>query len=552
VDDRSSQRLARATTVVGLGLGLVACNWVVLFAVGQIAQHNGWFFFHGGDGTWYYTSAWVLAHGHIPQSNIGYEYSLLIAPVAYFAGPSFLAGSSAIVVINAVVLAPIALACIYGICCMIGGRAFAYLVSIVWIIFPVAVIHYFLASYHTEYVDVTLPPALGLTARGDFPSLVLLLVATYFAFRLFARPSDLDALGCGLAIGLAIVVKPSNALFLPAPVVALILARRVKNLGTLALGIVPSLVGLILWKENGLGYLPAFSAGAVRSPVGRVADISVFGLHVNIGRYLPLDWTHLMSNIDGFREWTRSLWLIEVLAIGGLVGLARRSIPAAAFIGIWLASFLVIKGSAPAVNFKVGTFLTHLIPAFPAYFLLIVSTPLLVPKLGRRLIRSAREPGASKAWPSRIAILALAIASIGGTLVVAALPPLTAPAAVELTGQTLYLPLNRFVVSAKVSGDTVVLRWRSQRPSGAGVSYAVFRDRPGALTCTPVHDAATLCTYGGKNQVGSVPEARSTWVDHPPPGRWVYRVALSASPSPQQYSWDYIVLSRPVEVVRPT
>lgn len=186
---------------------LVCGNWVVMFAVARIALHNGWYYFHGGDATWYYTSAWVLAHGHIPQSYIGYEYSLLIAPFAYFAGPNILVGTPAIVLFNAIILTPVALLCIYGIACMVGGRLFAYLVSLVWIVFPVAVIHYFLASYHTFYVDETLPPALGLTARGDFPSLVLLLVATYFTFRLFARPSDLDALACGLAIGLAIALS---------------------------------------------------------------------------------------------------------------------------------------------------------------------------------------------------------------------------------------------------------------------------------------------------------------------------------------------------------
>ena len=524
-----------------------------MFAVSRIAQHDGWYYYNGGDATWYYTSAWVLSHGHIPQSYIGYEYSVLLAPITYFAGPNILVGTPAIVLFNTLVLAPIALLCIYGIGCMVGGRLFACCLSIIWIVFPLAAIHYFLASYHMFYVDETLPVALGLTARGDFPSLVLLLVASYFAFKLFARPSRLDALACGLTIGLAIVVKPSNALFLPAPVVALVLARRSRSLGMLAVGVVPSLIGLALWKERGLGHLPAFSAGAVGSPVGALADISLFGLRVNVGRYLPVHWGQLERNIDGFREWTQSLLLIEVLVIGGLIGLARRSIAAAAFVGIWLAAFLVIKGSSPVVNFYEGTFLTHLVPAFPAVFLLIMSTVFLVPKLGRGLIRSSRQPGPTTTWPLRIAVLVLALASIGGLLVVAVLPPLTAPAAVNLSpGQTLYLPLNRFALSAKVTGERVTLRWRSQRPAGSGVSYAIFRDPPGAVRCIPVPHAATACTYLANNQVGSVPETRSSWIDHPPPGRWVYRVALSASPSPQQYSYNYIVLSRPVEIVRGT
>jgi hypothetical protein len=527
---------------------LIWAGWAVLLEVARIASHNGWFYYHGGDATWYYTSAWVLAHGHIPQGYISYGYSLLLAPVAYVAGPNILVGTPAIVALNVLVLGPIALLCVFGITRMIGGRRFAYIATLAWIVFPVAVIHYFLPSYHSQYVDETLPPALGLTARGDFPSLVLLLVATYFAFRVIARPTDLDGIACGLAIGFAIAVKPSNALFLPAPIVAFALARRPRTLAVAAVGIVPSLIGLAFWKEHGLGHQPVLSPGALASPVGMLADFSLFGLH--IGRYVPVSWSHLSHNLDGFREWTRSLWLIVLVALGGLLGLARRSIAMAAFVGLWLASFLVIKGSSPVVNFDEGTFLTHMIPAFPAFFLLLVSTPFLVPRIGRRLLGSAEEPKPGVTWPSRIAAGVLALASVIAALVVVVLPPLTAPAAVDELNQNLYLPLDRFPLSVKVSGDTVRLSWPSQRPAGSRVSYAVFRDPPGAVVCTPVPHAASACTYPGTNQVGSVPETRSSWLDHPPPGRWEYRVALSASPSPQQHSWNYIVLSRPVEVVR--
>ena len=45
------------------------------------------------------------------------------------------------------------------------------------------------------------------------------------------------------------------------------------------------------------------------------------------------------------------------------------------------------------------------------------------------------------------------------------------------------------------------------------------------------------------NQVGSVNGNTTTWVDHPPPGLWVYRVVLSASPGPQQFSNDYLLAS---------
>src|SRR5580698_1078997 len=66
----------RPWTVLG---ALVVCNWLVILEAGRIALHQGWLYSDGGSGTWYYTSAWVLGHGHIPLAAIGYVYSLLIA-----------------------------------------------------------------------------------------------------------------------------------------------------------------------------------------------------------------------------------------------------------------------------------------------------------------------------------------------------------------------------------------------------------------------------------------------------------------------------------------
>ena len=93
------------------------------------------------------------------------------------------------------------------------------------------------------------------------------------------------------------------------------------------------------------------------------------------------------------------------------------------------------------------------------------------------------------------------------------------------------------------------MSWPSQRTSGSRVWYAIFRDRPDRLTCTPVPHAATACDYPATNLVGSVPGTRSSWVDHPPPGPWVYRVSLTASPSKQFIGDDYILLSSPTQIV---
>ncbi|HWE82562.1 MAG TPA: hypothetical protein VG265_13010 [Gaiellaceae bacterium] len=530
---------------------LVVANWVVLLEIARIASHDGWLYFQGGDATWYYTSAWLIAHGHLPFASIGYGYSVLIAPIAYFAGPNMLDGLPAIVVFDLAVLAPIALLCVYGIARMIGGRAFGYFAALAWAVFPVAIIHYFLPDYHANYVDVTLPPALGLTARGDFPSLVFLLVAAYFGMRGMYSGVRLDFLGSGLALGFAIAVKPSNALFVPAIVVALPLARRFEGLLLVGAGLVPSLVGLAFWKYYGIGYLPVFRSTAGAYPPGTMAAAPMVGLNFDPGHYLPIHWDRISNSLDGFREYTVSRRLVEWVAVGGLVGLARRSVPAAALIGLWLASFFVVKSSSPLVKFSWGSYLTHLIPAFPAYFVLAISIPFLIPVLGRRKIVPAILPGMRPGRPLRLGVYALAAVAVASALVVAVLPPVASPTAVDFFGQYLYLPLDGFAVSSSVSGGAVTLEWSSQRPSAERVSYAIFRDRPGAVSCARRRKhASTLCVYYPNNQVGSVQGDKTSWVDHPPPGRWVYRVVLSASPGRQQFSNDYILASRPTPTIR--
>ncbi len=281
---------------------LIVANWLVLVEAGRIAAHRGWLYYDGGDGTWYYTSAWVLAHGHIPQATIGYGYSLLMAPIALIAGANQLAGLPYILFLNALVLAPIALLYIYGLARLLGGLRFAYATAAVWVVLPLVSIRYFLPDYHSRYVDIALPAALGLTELGDFPSVVCLLVAAYFGYRTLSSRSDIDALSCGLAAGIAVGVKPANALFLPAAVAALAFTRSPRLLALLVSGLAPSLLALALWKYRGLGDLPALSAQQAVLAAGAHTVPPLASLPVHLGRYLHFDWKTFRGNLDGFRE----------------------------------------------------------------------------------------------------------------------------------------------------------------------------------------------------------------------------------------------------------
>ena len=91
------------------------------------AAHNGWLYYQGGDQTFFYTIAWVVSHGHLPVTGIGYAWSLVEAPVAAVAGPSFLTALPGIVAIQVVLLLPLGLVAFYGTAKRLLGPAMARL-----------------------------------------------------------------------------------------------------------------------------------------------------------------------------------------------------------------------------------------------------------------------------------------------------------------------------------------------------------------------------------------------------------------------------------------
>jgi hypothetical protein len=519
---------------------LVAAEWLVVGAVAVVTEHNGSIYYNGGDDSWYYTSAWVLGNGHVPQSSIGYGYPFLIAPIARLAGPNLLAGAPFVVVFNAVVLWPVALLCVYGLAKAVAGRGFAYAASLLWAVLPLLAIPYFRQSYHYRYLDVQLPSSLGLTALADFPSMVFLLVAAYFALKAVARRSGADALVCGAAAGFAAAIKPSNLIFLPAPLAAMLVARRPREAGLVALGLAPTFVGLVVWKYRGLGYVPAFSSPPSALASGLATALPVGGLRVH--KYLALDWSHLRSNLDYIREFTWSLDLLIWIVVAGVVGLARRSLPAVVLAGGWLACFLVLKGTSSVVTVSGGNFFRYMTPAFPAFFLLCASLPLLVPVLGRRLIERGKATGWADGRRTRVTVLTVAgVLTFLPIVTVALERPLTAPAATKLPNQNYYVPANRFPLTVKWRENDVWLSWPSSAAAGARPVYGVIREPRDGLSCPRVAHAAAACTY---YDVPIAKTMRTTWHDRPPRGRWVYRVAVTVSIGSDDLG-DVVMLSKP-------
>jgi hypothetical protein len=554
---RGRNALARSIAVLeGLPVprvlaGLVVVEWLAVLATARVVRHAGWIYYQGGDQLWYYTLGWLLGHGQLTQTQVGYGPSVLYAPIARIAGPDLVSALPAIVLLNVLVLMPAAMLALYGIAARIGGRLFGYWAVVLWIALPFVGVWYTDAGYHQKYTELLLPQAFGLTALADFPTTVATLVSIYFCVRaLWAeRPLLLDGVAAGVAAGAAIAIKPASALFLAGPVLAFAYRRRFELGGAMLAGLAPAIVTLAVWKERGLGHLPVLSHGARHlGGQGLAAGAPLGGLSF-AKYYHQLNWSHLADNIDQLREHFWSGRLIVWLVVAGLVGLARRSLTASLLVGGWFLAFALVKGSYVEANVADGSFFRILMPSYPAFVLLIAAVPLLLPHLPGRLrpFRAAFAPPRPRIrW-----------SLVGAALLVSSVVPLAAFAAADPHGKLepatlgatfMPVPVNVDLgLSASVRGRRVTLSWRGGKPAGGPVFFRIWRGRSDGLTCAP-SPGARLCNLV-LPEVGVTRVGR--FVDRPGGGAWVYRVAIAANwLDDPQYGDPYLV-SEPLRVTVP-
>ena len=50
---------------------LVLAQWIAVLDLARTVVHNGWIYYQGGDQLWYYSTAWLLVHGQMPQALVG-------------------------------------------------------------------------------------------------------------------------------------------------------------------------------------------------------------------------------------------------------------------------------------------------------------------------------------------------------------------------------------------------------------------------------------------------------------------------------------------------
>jgi hypothetical protein len=519
---------------------LAAAQLAATLLLAAAVPHNGWVWFHNGDQIWITTQGWMLGHLELPPTELGYLWSLVLAPIMWVTGPTFVQALPPIMVLNLFVLAPVALLCIYGIASRIGGRMLGYWASFLWVVTPFASIPLFVDRYQERWAEHFLPQALGLTSLSDFPSMVVVLGAALFVVRSLDASRVAEAALAGLLLGAAGGMKPPNLLMGVGAALAYLAARRWREGIVFGVALVPSLLVLALWKERGLGQLPLFSLDEARLAAGA-------GLvALDVDRYIELDLDHWRLQMDQLREFFWSARLAQWAPIAGLLAIVRVGRGSiAALLGGWLAAFLLVKGFSTRADIQANTFWRLLMPAWPAYLILFASIPLLVPTLARRLGDRLR-PTAFGPLAARWVVVAAVLTVVIPTVTIAASSPSTRPERAVFQDDVdnfIMTPIDEDVELTVVrTGAGHRLSWTSGGPWLADVFYRVYRSEGQDVECEHSDGSTSVYCF-----IRSAPIAttRSTeYVDlEGPPGAW-YRIGVGTNWLDDDTQGDVFAFSR--------
>jgi hypothetical protein len=160
----------------------------------------------------------------------------------------------------------------------------------------------------------------------------------------------------------------------------------------LALGLTPD--GGYL---EGFALLAALALLLQRRRVTTVAGALVLAALVAVWvSRLPLPDLSRDAFVDamtGLREYFWSQRLLQWLPVAGVIAVARCSLPVALALAGWVGGYAVIRLAHPGGGFENGEIFQELLPALPAYVLLVSAVPLLVPTLAAKLGPLARPAG---------------------------------------------------------------------------------------------------------------------------------------------------------------
>ncbi len=513
-------------------LGTLVCAQIVGTVVLALSvAHNGWVYFQGGDQIWLATQGWLLGQFELAPTELGYLWSYLLMPIMWVTGPTFVQALPPLLVLQVLILGPIALGCVYGIAAHIGGRLLGYWAALLWVVTPFASIPLFVERYQERWGEHFLPQALGLTAMADFPSTVLMLAAALFVVRSLSPGHVTDAVFAGVLVGASAALKPSNFLIVGGIGLAYVVARRWREVLACAAATMPALLVLLAWKYRGLGELPVFALEQARVAAGSRTPLA----DLQLDRYFDFDFEHWKTQMDQLREFFWSARLAQWAPIAGLIAVLRvRRGAIAALLGGWLAAFLVVKGFSPRADIQANTFWRLLMPAWPAYLLLFASIPLLIPTLARRLGDRMRPPQTPAIAPRWIVVAAVFCVALPAAALAASSPAdLPTPAVFQGEpggeGSDILAPVDESVsLRVERKGTAADLTWSDSANWRGDVFYRVYRhDGPGEDTACFISGGTALYCYVKGTPIATTRDM--TFVDTSAPARATYRIGVGTN-----------------------
>lgn len=475
---------------------LVVLEWLGTLVEARRIPHNGWLWGRGRTETLHSTTAWLLAHDHIPHVVAGYGWAVVLAPFTWLTGPTSAGLLPYVIVAQVLFLVPAGAFAVYVLGARSAGALVGYLAATAWTLGPFVGGWYF--DLKPGWQPNVLTQLLGLTTRPELPAAVVLAFAAVLVLRALDEGRRDDAALAGIAAGLAVTIVPANVAFLVAPVAALGVSRRWRLLGWFGVGLIPAAVGMAVWSEASVGHL----------------SLLLPPTHYS--------WTLFVRNWQLMLYSAWSARLLHWVALAGVIALAKRSPVRAVLFGTWVAAYAAAVGANTGLRSDRMAFFHFFVGGLPALCVLVGALPLLWPRAQVTFAR--RDPylpvrGAAARWSLPVlALISVAwIAAASPTKRALALSPPSTNGLVALRGP---------VAHAVASRRTVTVTWTPRLVRHVSTAYAIYRSRAGAdVTCRTGGAAECDLTM---QWVGTT--RRTGWVDTGRrPGTFAYRIGVVAA-----------------------
>jgi hypothetical protein len=215
--------------------------------------------------------------------------------------------------------------------------------------------------------------------------------------------------------------------------------------------------------------------------------------------------------------------MLQWAPFAGAFAVARRSLPAAGLLAGWFFAIALVKGASIDSTVESGSFWRFVMPAFPAYLLLLAFIPALVPTVLRRFAADEHAGRINmKAVSAGVALLA--IVPIG---LLAFARPIDRGERALLVNAIL-APLDAELTPVvERNGAARTLTWTAPDTGPTAVYYRVFRTgtAPEELQCVP-RDGAAECSLT-MVEVGTTRETQ--FRDEAPPAGAQYRIGVATN-----------------------